>query len=61
MTQLNQQDDQLPPLGRCAQCNGEKADAPLLIGIGPRPTNVYLHSECRRFWIARQNSSNEQS
>jgi hypothetical protein len=34
-----------PLLGRCAQCNGEKADAPFY----PR-LEVHLHDQCRRFW-----------
>jgi hypothetical protein len=41
-----------PPLGRCAQCNGDKADAPLVTGIGYPPTGVHLHRECRRFWCS---------
>jgi hypothetical protein len=36
-----------PPLGRCAQCNGLVADAPLDEGLG-----VHLHSgRCRSFWL----------
>jgi hypothetical protein len=36
-----------PSSGRCAQCNGELADAPFCPSEG-----VHLHPECRRFWLA---------
>jgi Protein of unknown function (DUF3631) len=40
-----------PPLGRCAQCNGLAADAPLVEGGGYPPSGVHLHEQCRRFWL----------
>jgi putative DNA primase/helicase len=39
------------PLGRCAQCNGLAADAPLVRGEGYPPSGVHLHDQCRRFWL----------
>jgi hypothetical protein len=54
---MDQSDSDAPaPFGRCAQCNGEKRDAPLLVGFGSPPADVYLHAECRKFWLARQES-----
>jgi hypothetical protein len=39
------------PVGRCAQCNGQEADAPLVTGQGYPPAGVHLHPQCRRFWV----------
>jgi hypothetical protein len=39
------------PLGRCVQCNGLAADAPLVTGEGYPPTGVHLHEQCRAFWL----------
>jgi hypothetical protein len=38
--------------GRCAQCHGLAADAPLATGDGYPVGGVYLHRECRKFWLA---------
>jgi hypothetical protein len=54
---MNDQRVQTPSsesLGCCAQCNGLKADAPLVTGDGYPPGGVHLHRECRRFWLAAQ-------
>jgi hypothetical protein len=40
------------PFGRCAQCRGPEANAPLTRGEGYPPAGVHLHAECRRFWLA---------
>jgi hypothetical protein len=44
------------PLGRCAQCNGLAADAPLVTGEGYPADGVHLHAECCSFWLNRMAS-----
>jgi hypothetical protein len=51
----------LPPLGRCAQCNGLAADAPLVTGAGDGypPGGVHLHEQCRKFWLQKHRVGRE--
>jgi putative DNA primase/helicase len=41
-----------PALGRCVQCNGATADAPLVTGSSYPPGGIHLHRECSKFWLA---------
>jgi hypothetical protein len=45
--------------GRCAQCNGLAADAPLVTGEGYPPSGVHLHHECRNFWLRNHHADGD--
>jgi hypothetical protein len=47
--------------GRCVQCNGPEADAPLVTGEGYPPDGVHLHEQCRAFWLQHNRVGREQS
>jgi putative DNA primase/helicase len=46
-------------LGRCVQCNGPEADAPLVMGKEYPPAGVHLHEQCRKFWLRHNRVSRE--
>jgi hypothetical protein len=47
--------------GRCVQCNGPEADAPLVTGEGYPPAGVHLHEQCRAFWLQHNRMGRDQS